>query len=241
VLLDLWHAENRLAGAGCKQHGAFYAFLAHLRDAFAVPHPILLQKAKDIWKMRHPTWTDQQVDEDMRNNYTNKVLKYVPRTVPPAPVLLDRFDSVMDAFENVRDAKTGNLFFTDRLKKAIANLRVHIKNGCLSDLDPRDVQLYFWAGRTVDGVDKYRCARGTSNTENYHKRGRDLMSGSGTSPRMAHSVLLQHNYRRNHRSAAKHRGIAAVLVGWYAHYLLDDLQEITRGWYANPLYPGWNS
>ncbi|CAN0130553.1 unnamed protein product, partial [Ectocarpus sp. 12 AP-2014] len=64
----------------------------------------------------------------MRNNYTNKVLKYVPRTVPPAPVLLDRFDFVMDAFKDVRDAKTGNLLFTDRLKKAIANLRVHIQN-----------------------------------------------------------------------------------------------------------------
>ncbi|CAM9208366.1 unnamed protein product [Ectocarpus sp. 13 AM-2016] len=64
---------------------------------------------------------------------------------------------------------------------------------------------------------------------------------SGTSPRMAHSVLLQHNYRRNHRSGAKHRGIAAVLEGWYAHYLLDDLQEITRGWYVTPLYPGRDS
>ncbi|CAM9822048.1 unnamed protein product, partial [Ascophyllum nodosum] len=93
----------------------------------------------------------------------------------------------------------GDLFFTNRLKKAIANLRVHLhNNGCLSDPDPRDVRLFFWAGRTADGVDRFRCARGTSNTENYHKQPvRDLLAGFGTSPRMVHSVLLPFNYRRN--------------------------------------------
>ena len=47
-------------------------------------------------------------------------------------------------------------------------------------------------------MDRFRCARGTSNTENYHKPVRDLLAGFGTSPRMAHSVLVPFNYRRNH-------------------------------------------
>ncbi|CAM9640259.1 unnamed protein product, partial [Hapterophycus canaliculatus] len=203
VLLDLFHAEYRLAESACKQHGAYHPFLAHVRDAFAIPDPDLLLRSKEVWKKRHPTWTDRVIDKDMAKNYTNKVLKYVPRTVPQADVLLPRYDLVIDAFKNVRDSKTGNLLFTDRLKKRIANLRPHLEGGCLSDPDPRDVQLYFWAGRTADGVDKFRCARGTSNGENYHKFVRGVLAGTATSPRMAHSVLLAFNYRRNHRMAGE--------------------------------------
>ena len=114
VLLDLWHAEYRLADSACKQSGAFYPFLAHLRDAFAIPDPALFQKAKDLWKKRHPTWTDRDISDDMRTNYTNKVLKYVPRTVPPAPILVERSDLLIEAFKNVRDAKTGSTHYTVR-------------------------------------------------------------------------------------------------------------------------------
>lgn len=87
--------------------GAYWAFLAHMRDAFAVPDPVQMQKAKEVWQKLHPTWTEQHVDKDMRINYSNKVLKYVPRTVPPPEVLVPRFNMVVEAFEPVRDAKTG--------------------------------------------------------------------------------------------------------------------------------------
>ena len=114
VLLDLWHAEYRLTDSACKQSGAFYPFLAHLRDAFAIHDPALFQKAKDLWKKRHPTWTDRDSNDVMRTNYTNKVLKYVPRTVPPAPTLVERFDLLIEAFKNVRIAKTGTTHYTVR-------------------------------------------------------------------------------------------------------------------------------
>ncbi|CAN0425978.1 unnamed protein product, partial [Ascophyllum nodosum] len=106
-----------------------------LQDATIGELVLLDVKAKDLWKKRHPTWTDRDISDDMRTNYTNKVLKYVPRTVPPAPILVERSDLLIEAFKNVRDAKTGSKI-TNRLKKAIANLRVHLHNGCLSDPDP---------------------------------------------------------------------------------------------------------
>ena len=31
------------------------------------------------------------------------------------------------------------------------------------------------------------------------------------------------------------------LQGWYAQWLLDDLQELTDGWFTTSLYPGWDS
>lgn len=107
VCLDLWHAENRLGDSGCKTHGAHRSFMAHLRDALAIPDPVKLEEAKDRWEKQHPTWDDKKIDSDMRANYTNKVLKHVPRTVPPPPILVPRFDGLCSAFENVHNAKTG--------------------------------------------------------------------------------------------------------------------------------------
>lgn len=107
VLLDLWHAENRVGDCGSKTHGAHRSFMAHLRDALAIPDPAKLQAARDTWKERHPTWDDREIDSDMRVSYTNKVLKRVPRTVPQPLVIVPRFDDLCAAFENVRDAKTG--------------------------------------------------------------------------------------------------------------------------------------
>eukprot|EP00903_Cladosiphon_okamuranus_P009546 g9090.t2 len=241
VLEDLFHALYRLSELASVTSGAYWAFLAHTRDAFAIPDPVYTQKAKEVWQKLHPTWTEKEVDKDMRMNYSNKVLRFVPRTVPPREVLVPRFKMVVDAFQGVRDAKTGKLFLTDRLKKGIDNLLPHLELGCVSDPDPRDVQLYFWEGRTPDGLDVFRCGRGTSNVENYHIPIRDLLAGYGSSPRMAHTVMLPFNYRRNQRMAAKHRGLDGELSGWYAHWLLDDVQEVTAGWFSSPLYPGWDS
>ena len=119
-----------------------------------------------------------------------------------SPVTRNTFISLHVTFSPRRlSISIGDLFFTNRLKKALANVRVHLHNGCLSDPDPRDVQLFFWAGHTANGVDRFRCARGTSNMENYHKPVRDHFAGFETSLRMARFVLLPFNYRRNHRMA----------------------------------------
>ena len=38
-----------------------------------------------------------------------------------------------------------------------------------------------------------------------------------------------------------HRGMPSELQGFYNHYVVEDIQAITRGWYDDePLYPGWN-
>ena len=39
-----------------------------------------------------------------------------------------------------------------------------------------------------------------------------------------------------------HRGMPSELQGFYNHYVVEDIQAITRGWYDDePLYPGWES
>ena len=93
--------------------------------------------------------------------------------------------------------------FKDALVKAANNALGHLKNGCVSDPDPRKVHLFHLAGRTKDGLDKVRSARGTNRNEGYHQRLLQLLGAYNTSPLLAHYVLLLHNYRRNHRMAGK--------------------------------------
>lgn len=41
--------------------------------------------------------------------------------------------------------------------------------------------------------------------------------------------------------AGKHRGLDPELLGFYAHELIDDIQEATAGMFPTPLYPEWDS
>ena len=81
------------------------------------------------------------------------------------------------------------------LIKAADNVLEHVKKGCVSDPDPRKVQLFHHSGRTKDGLDKVRSARGSNRNEGYHQRLLQLLGAFNTSPHMAHCILLLHNYR----------------------------------------------
>lgn len=93
------------------------------------------------------------------------------------------------------------LFDKQSLIKAVDNVLPHLQKGCVSDPDPRKVQLFHLSGRTKDGLDKVRSARGTNRNEAYHRRLLHLLAALNISPLLAHYILLLHNYRRNHRMA----------------------------------------
>ena len=107
---------------------------------------------------------------------------------------------------------SGETLFKDALVKAANNALGHLKNGCVGDPDPRKVHLFHLAGRTKDGLDKVRSARGTNRNEGYHQRLLQLLGAYNTSPLLAHYVLLLHNYRRNHRMAGK---LSFCRLNWY--------------------------
>eukprot|EP00611_Tribonema_gayanum_P010242 TRINITY_DN201_c0_g1_i1.p1 TRINITY_DN201_c0_g1~~TRINITY_DN201_c0_g1_i1.p1 ORF type:complete len:615 (-),score=71.10 TRINITY_DN201_c0_g1_i1:36-1880(-) len=133
----------------------------------------------------------------------------------------------------------GAPFFNKTLWKAVKNLRKHIAAGCISD-EP-GVTLYHALGRALDGCTRWHCFRGTNNVENYHLPLRRLLSSYGLSPQLAHSILLAYNYRHNLRMAIKHRGLSPEFGGLYSQHILEDLQELTAGWFAAPLFQGWQS
>ena len=96
---------------------------------------------------------------------------------------------------------SGESLFKPSLMKAADNVLEHVKKGCVSDPDPRKVQLFHHSGRTKAGLDKVRSARGFNRNEGYHQRLLQLLGAFNISPLMTHYILLLHNYRRNHRMA----------------------------------------
>ena len=92
---------------------------------------------------------------------------------------------------------TGEPFFHKRLLKEVNSLRVHIAKGCLSD--PVAVPMYAHNGKTLHVLDKIRSLRGTNRVENLLTPLGSLLRGKNTGVRLAHSTLIVHNYRRNHR------------------------------------------
>lgn len=107
VKQDLFHAENRLIENSRKTHGGHRPFCAAVRDALAVPDPEGLGRVKHVLAAKHPTWTEVEIEADMRRNYTSHILKHVARVVPQPPALLPRYDGVVNAFRFLRDGSTG--------------------------------------------------------------------------------------------------------------------------------------
>lgn len=103
VKLDLYHAENRFISCGSKKNGAYGPFCAAARDTFAIPCPEAMDDVRSVWKLRNPSWNDQEIASDMRAKYASHLLKHVPRIVPPPEILLPRFDNLVETFKNVRD------------------------------------------------------------------------------------------------------------------------------------------
>lgn len=106
--------------------------------------------------------TPEAIAEYRDKNWTF-FLRNCRRLVPDPKRLLERFDSVIEMFRDVVDAKTGEVLLRPKAMHAVKQLRKHIQDGCLSD--PEHVPLYYTTGRNAAGITTRRCVRGTNCTE----------------------------------------------------------------------------
>lgn len=104
----------------------------------------------------------EEVADFKERNWT-LFLRNCRRLVPSRERLLERFNWVVNQFDNVLDAKTGEPLLRPQSKAAIARLRKHVESGCLSD--PDKVPLYYAMGKNAAGIMTYRCVRGTNDVE----------------------------------------------------------------------------
>ena len=144
------------------------------------------------------------------------------RFIPPAPEAHQRFDLVIRVYDGLLDKKTKQPLLRADARLAAKRLRSHIATGCLSD--PKDLSLYFQQGKdSVTGFPLYRCVRETNDLEGYHLHMRLIVAWC-IPPRLAHLLLLEHNYRWNLRQAVKNRGLDASVGGFYEQPVLEAIQ-----------------
>ncbi|CAN0338349.1 unnamed protein product [Laminaria digitata] len=168
--------------------------------------------------------TPEKVQELRENNWTF-FLRHCRRLVPERKRLLKRFDLLIGQFKRVVDSKSGEELLRPEAAAAVELLRKHISNGCLSD--PEGVPLYYTTGTNAAGITTRRCVRGTNSTEGYHRYLRTLLSSYCASPALAHTILLEFNYRWNIKMAVKNRGLRPSLGGFYDEYDIEIIQRDT--------------
>lgn len=108
--------------------------------------------------------------------------------------------------------------------EAVRRLRVHIIEDCCTD--PPNQALYFEAGKDPETrCTLYRCVRGTSDLEGYHFHMRKLIDWC-LSPKLAHLLLLEHNYRWNLRQSISNRGLSESVGGFFDQPMLEAIQVL---------------
>lgn len=73
----------------------------------------------------------------------------------------------------------------------------------------------------------FKCIRGTSPLEGYHRHLRRLFGAFSVSPHVLHKVLLRFNTRWNQNMAALYRGLPEWMSKITSYHLLDEVQRLT--------------
>ncbi|CAM9376638.1 unnamed protein product [Sphacelaria rigidula] len=237
VRLDIFHALQRLSRLLKKSHGAFRPFMARLRDACFIVN--LADNKEARLALKAQGMKPEEVATYKKKNWTF-FLRNCRRLVPNRERLSARFDSVIDQFRNVVDAKSGEVLLRPKAMDAINLLRKHIEAGCLSD--PDGVPLYYATGKSAAGITTRRCVRGTNSTEGYHRYLRRLLLPYCASPSLAHSMLLEFNHRWNIKMAVKNRDLRKDIGGCFDQFDIEIIQRETSTWYTDsPLLSEWVS
>ena len=113
-------------------------------------------------------------------------------------------------------------------------MQKHIVNGCISD--PKDEPLYFAQGKLKNGMVKFRCIRGTSSLEGYHRHVRKLFK-SCCSSKVAHASLIEFNYRWNIKAAVQNRELSTDVGNFYG--LIEKISALILDLFDTKLYPEW--
>jgi hypothetical protein len=120
-------------------------------------------------------------------------------------------------------------------------LKDHVRKGCLSDPPPERVSLYYVVGKKRDGMDRYSCARGTSDLEGFHQKLATVLMGKNVSPEIAMGQVKEFVSRWNLNQEVTMYGLPSKYVGHSEQHLIERIQLLTSGWYEEALYPEWRS
>lgn len=240
VLLDVFHAMKRVTSLVPAKHPMLMMFSNDLRDS------IFTIDQSDKAKIEEACQRGLG-DHKFKTNFTERfksapdwVLKRVRRRIPCPEQLVERLKKFQEKYTSKKfvDHKHGELF-NARVKKELNHLITHhAAKGCLSD--PPGMSFYAKSRTDSDGLQLYRCLRGTNTVELWHQFIEMRFGSWNAGPEFATAVMLMLADRRNKRASARNRKNFPN-VGHYEHYLIDELQSLHKELFGKPKFTWWNN
>lgn len=190
VLDDPYHIMARIKCA--RKHGAALAFAWAFRDALFVPDPVIKARIIEVLAARNPSTTYEEV---LAKN-PKWLFQRLPRRIPPPNELYPVIKELFDTYGHLIDAATGKPLFDEQVWQRAKGVLQAIRDGYVSD--PADVELYVKESVDSEGLDKYRCLRGTNSVEGgCHQNLIRIFQCFNASPQIATCLLAEYVLRHN--------------------------------------------
>ena len=269
VCLDPFHALKRINETISIKHPLAFVFYSHLRDAVLVPNPEDIRKVSQVLAMNGSSYESKLLSNKeyifarvrrtipepsiLRRNIETVISHYQEMFQAPQEGL-EETNGVNIVDEE--DENDGELFDPDlpltpdvvkklpplinkKTEKEVQKLLEHVDRGCLSD--PPGISLYYDGGKDRDGLQLFHCVRGTNDLEGAAHRSLSMnfLSSNG-GIRHSDGILRLMRHRHNIRASEKYRKDFPKL-GFYDHYIIDEIFSIREDLGRPPLFKWWPS
>jgi hypothetical protein len=184
TLEDIWHVKDRLLRIPPHGHSAFKPFAAALKLSTFVCDRNDRACVEEVLNKNDETWNDVLCKQ------TAKIHRRVRRYIPPPAVLVPALTALLDSWKDVKctlDPKKNCALFSEAARKQARNFLKSAEDGLLSD-PPRHA-LHYKMGVDKDGLDYFRCTRGTNSVESFHLLLRRSFGSSHASPQFMDALL----------------------------------------------------
>ncbi|KAJ3821689.1 hypothetical protein F5880DRAFT_1485618, partial [Lentinula raphanica] len=219
---DAYHFMDRLTRLLSAKHSAYKDF------AYRFSQAIFICDATDEAAVRAVIERKGGSYEYMKRANSSALNCRIRRLIPDRHTLYKRVKVLFDSFRNVRcstKAGKGAAFFSDAANEMAARLLETIRLGFLSD--PPGISLYYLMGRDRDGLNLYRCIRGTNSIEGgLHMLLRRMFGALSASAELTEALLINWLVRRNKTVGYRNR-TGRKYKNHFDIWVLDEIVEIS--------------
>ena len=178
VRQDPIHVMWRITRPIPEQHFKKKEFMCALRDAIFIVND---QDKENVEQYLNEIGLKY---EDKFKKDPKWILQRVQRKIPMPHLLIQRLESLKKKYsaKDYYDPKYGPLF-NKNVIDAFQTMLKHAEKGCLSD--PKRICIYYNIGKDRNGLQLYRCTRGTNEVECVHQKLEMKVGSWSASPELA--------------------------------------------------------
>ena len=231
VHLDALHAMKRITGPIPKSHPVRTLFQRESRDTIFTLYENDVKLVKEKLKEADAPFTfDDKLTYD-----PEWVFKRVRRLIGPAEILKESLIELRDRFSKPEFTINGAPVLVPESLKALNEI---IDKHCACLSDPTDTNLYYKNGKDSMGIPIYHCVRGTNSVESYHQWLERMFIPWCLGPELSDTIFTLLRHERNVKASEDHRPNFPK-VGHSFHWILDQIQRVTKKIFGKPLYSWW--